>query len=58
MTEEYLRKYVVDKIKSYPNFKEEIMDFYHLCLDEIDEGGSVENEINSCINDIEELINP
>lgn len=40
----------------HPLLREEIMDFVQLAIDEIDEGGSTENEINLCINSINELI--
>ncbi len=53
---EELKKYVVEVMKSHPQHKEEIRDLYQLCLDEIDEGGSVEHEISLCRNDIEEII--
>lgn len=53
---ENLRKLVRDSIKSHPQHEEEIRDLFQLCLDEIDEGGSVQHEISLCQNDIEELI--
>jgi hypothetical protein len=51
----YLRQYCADKIKLYPNLKEEILDFYYLAKDEIEEGGSERHEIELAINSIEEL---
>lgn len=53
---EFLRNYVMDKIKNYPQHETEIRDLYQLCLDEIEEGGSAENETYLCMNDIEEVI--
>jgi hypothetical protein len=44
-------------INKYPELKNEILDIYTLCLDEIEEGGSVEHEISLGITDLEELIN-
>lgn len=41
----------------YPNLKEEIYDLVQLCMDEIEEGGSLNNELSLCYNDILELIN-
>jgi len=52
-----LRKYKNETIEKYPQHKEEINDFYELCLNEIEEGGSETHEIELCINDIEELLN-
>jgi hypothetical protein len=53
---ENLRKLVRDSIKSHPQHEEEIRDLFQLCLDEIEQGGSVEHEISLCQSDIEELI--
>lgn len=53
---QYLKTYCSDKIKQYPQYKEDILDFYQLCIDEIEEGGSEAHEIDLCINDIENLI--
>ena len=43
-------------IKKFPQFKEEILELYQLALDEIEQGGSVENEIRACMRDIDQLI--
>jgi hypothetical protein len=51
----YLRQYCADQIKLYPNLKEEILDFFYLAIDEIEEGGSERHEIELAINSIEEL---
>jgi hypothetical protein len=56
MNLEYLKGFIKEKIQQYPNLKEEIIDFYSLCLDEIDEGGSEQSEVDSCISDINDLI--
>jgi hypothetical protein len=44
------------KKEQYPSLAEKITDIYHLCLAEIAEGGSEQNEIDHCIFDIEEII--
>jgi bacterioferritin-associated ferredoxin len=51
-----LKKFVRETIKDFPQLKEEVTDLFQLCLDEIDEGNSVDNECNLCRRDIEELI--
>lgn len=56
MTLEQLRTWVTDKMVKYPDLRSDIRGLYRLCLDEIEDGGSVEHEIELCINDIEELI--
>lgn len=56
-TTEELEKYVQEKIKLYPELKSQIISLFQLCLDEIEEGGSKENEIHLCISDIQETIN-
>lgn len=53
---EELKQYVEGKIWLHPEYESEIRDFYQLCLDEIEQGGSVEHEISLCRSDIEELI--
>lgn len=53
---ERLKKYVDEQIWLYPEYKSEIMELYQLCLDEIEEGGSVENECSLCQSSIIELI--
>jgi hypothetical protein len=55
-TTEQLKKYVDEQICLHPEYKSEIMEFYQLCLDEIEEGGSVENECSLCESSIIELI--
>jgi hypothetical protein len=56
-TTKELRTYVQEKIAEYPELRGQIMDLFQLCLDEIEEGGSIIHEIQLCINDIEETIN-
>lgn len=41
----------------YPHLRSEVEDIYQLCLDEIEQGGSVNNEVEKCIYAIEDLIN-
>jgi hypothetical protein len=53
---EYLNKYIKEKKEKYPSLKNDIMDLYYLCLSEIEEGGSEQSEVDSCISDIEDLI--
>lgn len=45
------------KKKVCPKLAEEIQEFVQLALDEIEDGASIQNEINLCKSDIEELIN-
>lgn len=52
----YLRTFIKEKIFQYPNLEDEILDLFSLCLDEIDEGNSENNEVELCINDINSLI--
>ena len=56
MNLEYLRKFIKEKKEQYPSLTSKINDMYHLCLAEIAEGESVQNEIDHCIFDIEEII--
>lgn len=56
MTLEQLKNWVSDKIAKHPDLRSDIRDLYRLCLDEIEDGCSVEHEITLCINDIDELI--
>lgn len=45
-----------DKKKVCSKLKNEIDDLIELCLNEIEDGGSVAHEIQLCMSDIEELI--
>ena len=51
-----LLTFIRAKKEQYPSLADKITDMYHLCLAEISEGGSVQNEIDHCIFDIEEII--
>lgn len=53
---DYLKTFVEEKKKTYPQLTKEITDLYQLCLDEIEGGGSVVHECELCISDIEDLI--
>ena len=55
-TIEELEKYVQEKINKYPELKEQIIDLFQLCLDEIEDGASRMNEIHLCICDVDDLI--
>lgn len=50
------KKEVNEQIENYPLLKEEILDFYQLAIDEIDEGGSATHEIELCQESIKQLI--
>lgn len=52
----WLVDYCKEAANKYPELKDEIEQYYHLCMDEIDDGGSIPQEIQLCVNDIEELI--
>lgn len=43
-------------INRYPDLRGEIMDFYDLCQDEINQGGSPEHERELAINSIDDLV--
>jgi len=51
-----LLTFIRAKKEQYPSLADKINDMYYLCLSEISEGGSVQNEIDHCIFDIEEII--
>jgi len=51
-----LKEYVDEQIWLRPEYKSDIMEFYQLCLDEIEQGGSVEHECSLCYDSIIELI--
>jgi hypothetical protein len=48
--------YVKQRISEYPELKEEIMEFYYLAQNEIEEGGSTDMEISRGFEDIEDII--
>lgn len=52
---EEVRNYCMDMINKYPQFEEEIHEYYQLFLDEVEDGESVNNEfthLKSSINDL------
>ena len=51
-----LQEFVRTKIKEHPQYKQDILDLYQLCLDEIEEGGSETHEIELCMSAINDLI--
>ena len=44
------------QITKHPEHKEEMLDLYSLCIDEIADGGSEWNEVQLCRSSIEELL--
>ena len=51
-----LRDYARTCINDRPELRDEIVGLWELCLNEIQEGGSRQHEINLCHRDIEELM--
>jgi hypothetical protein len=51
-----LKEKVRETSSKYPHLKEEIYDLWQLCIDEIEEGSSIENECSLCENSIDDLI--
>ena len=43
-------------ITKFPQLKGQVNDFYQLCRDEIEEGGSEQHEIDLCRQSVKELI--
>ena len=43
-------------IAKYPQLKDQVNDLFQLCKDEIEEGGSVEHEIELCYGSVRELV--
>ena len=56
MTLEQLKEWIKVQIAQHPEHKEEMLDLYSLCIDEIADGGSEWNEVQLCISSIEELL--
>lgn len=56
MTLEQLKDWIKVQITKHPEHKEEMLDLFSLCVDEIADGGSEWNEIQLCRSSIEELI--
>jgi hypothetical protein len=53
---ENVRVFAVEAIKDYPQHKEQIKEFWSLMLSEIEEGESIQNECDLCIQSITDLI--
>ena len=51
-----LHLWVKEQKTDNPELAEEIQDMYQLCLDEIEQGESISNEIEHCIEAIVQLI--
>jgi hypothetical protein len=56
MTLEQLKEWIKVQITKHPEHKEEMLDLYSLCIDEIADGGSEWNEVQLCRSSIEELL--
>ena len=50
------KKEINEQIVKYPLLKEEILDFYELAINEIEESGSPIHEIELCLESIKQLI--
>ena len=50
------KKEINEQIVKYPLLKEEILDFYELAINEIEEGESANHEIDLCLESIKQLI--
>jgi len=57
MTYQELEAFANEVIKQHPNHSDKVEELLELCLDEIQEGASEQNEIDLCLNDINHLIN-
>ena len=51
-----LLDYAQEFIQKHPQLKEEVLEFVQLAQDEIEQGGSIEHEIDSAISSIDELL--
>ena len=56
MTLAQLKEWIKVQITKHPEHKEEMLDLYSLCMDEIEQDGSPTHEIELCRNAIEQLI--
>jgi hypothetical protein len=56
MNIQYLSDFCADKITSHPKLQVQIIDFFMLAQDEIEEGGSEQHEVALAISSINELI--
>lgn len=50
------KKEINKQIVKHPLLKEEILDFYELAINEIEEGESANHEIDLCLESIKQLI--
>jgi hypothetical protein len=57
MTYQELEAFANEVIKQHPNHSDKVEELLELCIDEIQEGASEQNEIDLCWNDINYLIN-
>ncbi len=57
MTYQELEAFANEVIKQHSNHSDKVEELLELCLDEIQEGASEQNEIDLCWNDINYLIN-
>lgn len=53
---ENVRKFAIESINSHPQHKQEIKELWSLMMDEINNGESVQNECDLCINSITDLL--
>lgn len=52
----FLTDWCKEKIKHCPKLRTDIIDLLNLALMEIEDGSSVEHQIELCMSDVEELI--
>lgn len=53
---ENVRKFAIESINSHPQHKQEIKELWSLMMDEINNGESVQNECDLCIQSITDLL--
>lgn len=53
---ENVRKFAIESINSHPQHKQEIKELWSLMMDEINNGESIQNECDLCINSITDLL--
>lgn len=53
---ENVRKFAIESINSHPQHEKQIKEFWSLMIDEIDNGESVQNECDLCIQSITDLL--
>ena len=54
---EELKLFVEEFIYKYPEHRGEVLDLFDICKDEIEQGASMQEEIEICMWNIEEIIN-